>query len=64
MIVILSVSLAVALWTYDAGRRIAGYDSNESAREIQSLRNYVMELDAEFLTKLRRLAGSGRVACW
>lgn len=58
MIVILSVSLALALWTYDAGRRIAGYDSNESAREIQSLRNYVMELDAE-LTKLRRLAGSG-----
>ena len=58
MIAIGSVSLALALWTYDAGRRIAGYDSNESAREIQALRNYVMELDSE-LTKLRSLAGTG-----
>ena len=58
MIVILSVSLVLALWIYDAGRRIAGYDSNESAREIQSLRNYVMELDSE-LTKLRSQAGTG-----
>ncbi len=58
MIVILSISLALAAWIYDAGRRIAGFDSNESTREIQALRNYVMELDAE-LTKLRGLAGSG-----
>ena len=58
MIAILSLSLALALWTYDAGRRIAGYDSNESAREIQALRNYVMELDSE-LTKLRSVAGTG-----
>jgi len=58
IIAILSVSFALAAWIYDAGRRIAGFDSNESVREIQSLRNYVMELDAE-LTKLRSLAGSG-----
>ena len=58
IIAILSVSLAFAAWIYDAGRRIAGFDSNESVREIQSLRNYVMELDTE-LTKLRSLAGSG-----
>ena len=57
-IVVLSLSLALAAWMYDAGRRIAGYDSNESAKEIQSLRNYVMELDSE-LTKLRGVAGSG-----
>ena len=57
-VVVLSLSLALAAWIYDAGRRIAGYDSNESAREIQSLHNYVMELDAE-VTKLRGLAGSG-----
>ncbi len=58
MIAILTISLALAEWIYDEGRRIAGFDSNESVREIQSLRNYVMELDAE-LTKLRSLAGSG-----
>ncbi|MFZ4535057.1 DUF6776 family protein [Propionivibrio sp.] len=57
-ITILSVSLALAAWIYDAGRRIAGFQSNESIREIQSLRNHLMELDAE-LTKLRSLAGSG-----
>jgi len=58
IIAILSISLAFAAWIYDAGRRIAGFDSDESVREIQSLRNYVMELDTE-LTKLRSLAGSG-----
>jgi multidrug efflux pump subunit AcrA (membrane-fusion protein) len=58
MIAILTISLALAEWIYDAGRRIAGFDSNESVREIQSLRNYVMELDSE-LTKLRSVAGSG-----
>ena len=57
-ITILSVSLALAAWVYDAGKRIAGFHSDESIREIQSLRNHLMELDAE-LTKLRSLAGSG-----
>ena len=57
-IVVLSISLALAVWIYDAGRRIAGFHSNESIREIQSLSNHVMELDTE-LTKLRSLAGSG-----
>jgi hypothetical protein len=58
LIAILSVSLALAAWIYDEGMRIAGFSSNASVREIQSLRNHVMELDAE-LTKLRSLAGSG-----
>jgi hypothetical protein len=58
IITILSVSLAAAAWVYDEGMRIAGFHSNESLREIQSLRDHVMELDAE-LTKLRSLAGSG-----
>lgn len=58
VIAIVSVSLASAAWIYDAGRKIAGYHVNESVGEIQSLRNYVMELDAE-LTKLRSLAGTG-----
>ncbi len=58
IIVVVSVSLALAAWIYDAGRKIAGYHMNESVGEIQSLRNHVMELDAE-LTKLRSLAGTG-----
>lgn len=58
VVLVLSISLASAAWIYDAGRRFAGFDSNESTKEIQSLRNYVMELDTE-LTKLRGLAGSG-----
>ena len=58
IIAVLSLSFALAAWIYDAGRRIAGFQSNESEREIQQLRNYVMELDAE-MTKLRSLAGSG-----
>jgi len=58
MIGILSISFAFAAWIYDAGMRIAGFHSNESVREIQSLRNHLMELDGE-LTKLRSLAGSG-----
>ncbi len=55
---VLSISFALAAWLYDAGRQITGLHSDDSVREIQSLRNYVMELDAE-VTKLRSLAGSG-----
>lgn len=58
LVAILSVSLAFAAWVYGYGMSIAGFQSNESVREIQLLRNHVMELDAE-LTKLRSLAGSG-----
>ena len=58
MSAILSISFAFAAWIYDGGMRIAGFHSNESVREIQSLRNHLMELDGE-LTKLRSLAGSG-----
>lgn len=58
IIAIASVSLVLAAWIYDAGRQIAGYHINESTDEIRSLRNHVMELDAE-LTKLRSVAGTG-----
>ena len=57
IIAILSVSLALAAWIYDAGRQMAGFQSNESVREIQSLRDHLMEVDSE-LTKLRSIAGS------
>ena len=57
-VVLMSLSLAVAAWLYDAGMRIGGFHNDESEREIQSLRDHVMELDSE-LTKLRSLVGSG-----
>ena len=55
---VLSLSLVVAAWVYDNGLRMAGFRSDETGREIQSLRNHLMDLDAE-LTKLRALAGAG-----
>jgi hypothetical protein len=57
-VAVLSVSLAFAAWIYDAGRRIAGFHSEESSREIQTLRERAAELDQE-LAKLRSIAGSG-----
>jgi hypothetical protein len=57
-VAVLSVSLAFAAWIYDAGRRIAGFQSGESTREIQALRERVVELDEE-LSKFRSIAGSG-----
>lgn len=55
---VISLSLASAAWIYDAGRKMAGFRSPESGEELQSLRDYVMELDSE-LTKLRGLVGTG-----
>jgi hypothetical protein len=57
IIAVLSISFALAAWIYDAGRQIAGH-SNESQREIESLRNDVTDLRAE-LAKVRSVAGSG-----
>ena len=58
MVAVVSVSLLLAAWVYDTGLRMAGFRSDETGKEIQSLRNHVMELDSE-LTKLRALAGAG-----
>lgn len=41
------VALALAGWVYDAGRRIAGFDSSETAQEIGGLRERVTTLQAE-----------------
>lgn len=53
--VVLSVSLAVAAWLYDAGRRIAGFDRAETDREISEQRTRIAELDAE-VERLRPVA--------
>lgn len=58
MIASMAVLAALGVWIYDQGRRAGGFLGIESADEIQSLRNYVMELDSE-LTKLRSVAGTG-----
>ena len=54
----MAILVALGIWTYDQGRRAGGFLGSESVDEIQSLRNYVMELDSE-LTKLRSVAGTG-----
>lgn len=48
-VVVLSISLASAAWIYDAGRRIAGFDSQSSAQALAELQARVAELEAELL---------------
>ncbi|HEX8963274.1 MAG TPA: DUF6776 family protein [Rhodocyclaceae bacterium] len=47
-----AVAIALAGWIYDAGRRIAGFDSSETAQEIETLTQKVADLQAE-VNKLR-----------
>jgi len=42
-----AVSLALAAWMYDAGRRFAGFDQSEVQEELIRLRNTVPRLEAE-----------------
>ena len=58
LLVVLAIALVLGVWSFDTGRRVGGVASQESSREIQALRDHVMELDAE-LTKLRSLVGVG-----
>lgn len=56
-IVVLSISLALATWLYDAGRRFAGFDRAETEREIAEQRKHIAELEAE-IEKLRPVASA------
>jgi hypothetical protein len=47
VVVMLSVSLAVARWIYDAGRSIAGYDSSSSVEKIEALKARIGVLTSE-----------------
>jgi len=60
-VALIFVSLVLAAWIYDTGRRFSGFHSEESSREIQGLREKFADLDSE-LRKLRSLAGSGESA--
>lgn len=44
---VLSISIALAGWIYDAGRKIAGFDVRETAQEMAILRDRVAELEQE-----------------
>ncbi|MDD1748606.1 MAG: hypothetical protein LUO89_01910 [Methanothrix sp.] len=47
MIVAAAVSLALAAWIYDAGRRYAGFDRSEVEQELTQLRSDVARLEEE-----------------
>lgn len=55
---VLTVSLVLAMWMYDAGRRIGGFDATTAEGELATLRNRVSELEDE----LKRLRGSAASA--
>jgi hypothetical protein len=47
MVAVLSCSLALAAWMYDAGRRFAGFDRSEAEQELSQLRENVRTLTRE-----------------
>lgn len=57
-VAVLSISIALAGWIYDAGRKIAGFDRRETEQEISALRDRLAEIEEE-AAKLRALANAG-----
>jgi len=55
MVAALAVSLVIAAWLYDAGRRFAGFDRSETEQELSQLRASVARLEDE-LRRLRAIA--------
>ena len=47
LVAVLSCSLALAAWMYDAGRRFAGFDRSEAEQELSQLRENVGKLTQE-----------------
>lgn len=54
-VAILAISLALAGWIYDAGRRFSGFDRGETEQELNKLRAKSATLEQE-LARLRSLA--------
>ena len=52
-----AVSLALAAWMYDAGRRFAGFDQSEVQEELARLRSTVTRLESES-TELHAVANA------
>jgi len=57
VVAVLTVSLVLAMWMYDAGRRIGGFDATTAEGELSTLRNRVADLENE-LKGLRASAQS------
>ena len=57
MMVVAAVTLAVAAWMYDAGRRFAGFDRSEIQEEMTQLRSTVARLEGE-TEKLRSVVNA------
>lgn len=55
MVGALAVSLVIAAWLYDAGRRFAGFDRSETEQELAQLRASVVRLEEE-TRRLRAIA--------
>ena len=49
-VAVLSVSLALALWMYDAGRRFAGFDASATSDELATLNGRIAQLEEEAKT--------------
>jgi len=47
LVAVLSCSLALAAWMYDAGRRFAGFDRSEAEQELSQLRESVAKMHQE-----------------
>lgn len=58
IVVLVGISLVLAAWMYEVGRRIAGFHSYESGQEIASLRGRLEELESE-LAGLRQSSVAG-----
>jgi len=56
---ILAISLALAGWIYDAGRRFSGFDRGETEQELNKLRATSATLEQE-LARLRSLADASQ----
>lgn len=47
LVAVLSISLTLALWMYDAGRRFAGFDATAASAELAALRGRIDQLEEE-----------------
>ncbi len=56
-IAVLAISIALAGWIYDAGRKIAGFDRSETEQEIAALRGN-LETQKREAAKMRALANA------
>lgn len=47
LVAILSISITLALWMYDAGRRFAGFDATAASEQLATLHGRIAQLEEE-----------------